>query len=167
MDEKYNEIKKVIDQYFLARKTLFELELKYPNELSGNDNIIGRIGEYIALRFLETKGREVIKNRSRTEKGYDLVDTKSGSKISVKIITTENKGGSSTRLKQPWDEVVFILLDKNYEIHKIGLLTKKQFNDALSAKSITSSEPIIRRSMLGKKGLFRYGIVEDLVKKIL
>ena len=164
---KQERIRKVIHKYLHARRRLFELEEEYPNELSGNDNIIGRIGEYIAIRYLESKKRTAIKNINKSQKGYDLLDT-NGCRISVKIITAENKMGRTTRLKQPWDEVILIVLDDEYKISKIGLLQKSEFLKSLNDNKNRSNNPYLFRHSLGEKGLFSiYGVVDKNIRDIL
>ena len=45
-------LEKAIIRYLKARKELLSIAASYPDHFSGNDNIIGRIGEYIAIKFL-------------------------------------------------------------------------------------------------------------------
>lgn len=135
---------------YLQSRRLF---LTFANEskfLSGNDNIIGRIGEFVALQFL--KKRNPRKNLNPTEKGYDLicdVDTK----VSVKMITWENSTQRTTRIKEPWDELIVIFLNDDLEIGKLGHLTKIQFLNCKKLNSKTSNEPYCKLSMLNKNGM--------------
>ena len=47
------EIQSAIERYLQARHELLDLGRKHPGLIGGNDNILGRIGEFIALRFLQ------------------------------------------------------------------------------------------------------------------
>ena len=158
MDNKEAEIKRVIENYLQARRAFFELEKKYLNELSGNDNIIGRIGEYIAIKYLEGEGRMSHKHDYRSTKGSDLKTT--DGLVSVKMMTSENKNGKGARLTEPWDEQDFILLDQNYRIASIGHLHHKDFQRYLKEIPGRSKNPNINKRMLKQGGLFdRYGVV--------
>lgn len=48
-----------------ARHELLEPGRSYPERIGGNDNIIERIGEFIALRFFDRAGRQLVKARGR------------------------------------------------------------------------------------------------------
>jgi hypothetical protein len=50
--------------------------------------MIGRIGEYLAIKHLRKLKRVPRKTRKRSQRGYDLMDGRR--KISVKILTNEN-----------------------------------------------------------------------------
>ncbi len=78
-----------------ARRKFRRAADKIP-ELNGNDNLVGRIGEFIALQFLQIKLRrkKLVRNTSAVQKGYDIIAD--GEKISVKIITSENLSGRTT-----------------------------------------------------------------------
>jgi hypothetical protein len=45
------EIQTAILDYLNSRKKILDIGNKYPDLIGGNDNIIGRIGEYIDIRF--------------------------------------------------------------------------------------------------------------------
>ena len=72
----------------------------------------------IAIKYLETTGRKAEKCSSKVNKGYDLECD--GNKISVKLITAENRKGKTTQLKQPWTELILITLNKTYEVDRLG-----------------------------------------------
>lgn len=169
MPKKYSkdnvkEKKTIIEEckkYFNARKSFLELAQKPGYEiLDGNDNIVGsRIGEFIAAEFiLDIPGRKWVKKMASNNRGYDLVDDE-GNKISVKIITAENKKGNMVRIQHPWDELIFIELDEDYKTKRIGYLTKKQFKRAKDDNFIRNN-PRMRRGMLNSRGLIgHYGKV--------
>ncbi|MFA5208392.1 MAG: hypothetical protein WC428_07165 [Candidatus Paceibacterota bacterium] len=146
-------LKKLAKNYLVARKNFREAADKIP-ELNGNDNIIGRIGEFIALQFLKhkLKRKKVARNENMVQVGYDIIaDNK---KVSVKIITSENKKGSTTPIKNPWDELIIIELGENSKINKIGFITKNRFKKAINNNFLKNKNPIASRSMLKKDRLF-------------
>lgn len=162
-NDNIEKLKKISRDYLWARKKFREIADSIP-ELAGNDNIIGRIGEFIALQFLrDICGRNnVVRNKNMVEAGYDiLADNK---KVSVKIITSENTKGVTTRVKNPWDELVLVELN-GAEINRIGFLKR----EALT-KQKRNQNPVARRSMLNDRGIIgRYGKVyaKNEVKKYL
>jgi hypothetical protein len=159
----HDEISEAIRAYLEARKRFLAIAKKYPDEIGGNDNIIGRIGEYLALRFLRSKGRSPRKTALLSQAGFDLEDGEI--KISVKILTAENKKGRVGRLKEPWHELVVIDLSADLS-GTIGFITRAQFNDAYEknpgwrADPAWRNKPLVRASMLRPKGLIHdYGVV--------
>lgn len=152
------EIQKSIDKYLQARHEVIELARKHPGRLGGNDNIIGRIGEFIALRFLERLGQKPVKVNGSSNQGYDFVDDEI--KTQVKVITEENQKGRNVRLVEPWTQLVIIELGQRYRPVRIGLLTKAQQQRACAENPGWSITPYVKRTMLGPKGLIsRYGRV--------
>lgn len=121
--------------------------------LFGNDNLVGRIGEFIAYQYLHEHKRHPIRPKSRTERGYDFLCDKGKTKVSVKTITSENKAGSTTIISSPWDELILITLNSEIKIDKFGVITKSQFQEAIDCGHITSKKPYARRTMVGPKGL--------------
>ena len=152
------EIQESIECYLQARKNILDLSRKYPNRIGGNDNIIGRIGEFIALRFLESIGQIPQKIEGSSNPGYDLYE---GSiKTQVKVVTEENQKGRNVRLKKPWNQFLLIELGKHYKPIKIGILSEAQHETALQENPSWSKSPIVKLTMLGEKGLIgRYGKV--------
>lgn len=153
-----SQIQTAIDAYLRSRHELLELSKQYPGRIGGNDNIIGRIGEFIALRFLESRGQSSVKVEGRANPGFDLVE--GALRTQVKVITAENQRGSSVRLRDPWDQLVLIELGEGYRPARIGVLSKQQHLKACRENAGWSATPIVRRSMLGVKGIVgRYGTV--------
>ena len=67
-----NSKRKEICRNYLKARSEF-LELANTDEiLKGNDNIIGRIGEFIAFQFLEEKGRNPQTVLRLNNPGYDM-----------------------------------------------------------------------------------------------
>jgi hypothetical protein len=152
------ELRKTAKSYLLARKKFLDVANETA-ELSGNDNIIGRIGEFIAYQLLENQNRSPIKNGSKSEPGYDLT-CDSGTRVSVKTITHENETQRTTRIKEPWDELILIELNDSATIERIGILKKSEFKIARTENTRFSLEPYCKLSMLNPKGLIgMYGIV--------
>jgi len=158
MEKKREEIAKAIKTYIKARKHFLVVSEKNSEYLTGNDNIIGRIGEYYAIRFLESQGRTFKKAASNSQAGYDLICD--NIKISVKIITAESMSQRTSRLTGEWDELFLIELNESYRPSRIGHLTKQQHNKASKENPSYSKNPYIKITMLGSSGLIsRYGKV--------
>ena len=152
------EIKVAIDDYLRARHEILEMGRKYPNRIGGNDNIVGRIGEFIALRFLESQGQHPKKAEGSSNPGYDLFE--GAIKTQVKVMTEENQRGRNMRLVEPWNQLLLIELGSGYEPKRIGLLTKTQHYLSLRENKTWSKKPYVKRTMLGPKGLIgKYGRV--------
>jgi hypothetical protein len=144
--------KKICLTYLKARKVF--LDVANDDEvLHGNDNIVGRIGEAIAHSFLEQQGRQpkVVKNQSNA--GYDIECGKGLAKVSVKLITTENKTGSTSQIKHKWDELIGIELDEHQKVIKLGVISRANF-DTEQNKRGRRLEPNFSRTMLKKGGVF-------------
>ncbi len=135
MSYSYEPAIQLAKRYLQARRE-FLLEANKIPELSGNDNFVGRIGELIALRYLQKQNRSVIKVTNKINKGFDLTCTE-GSSISVKLITAENKSGRTTKLKQPWTELILISLNPHYSVDRIGQITYDNFQIAQNDGFIT------------------------------
>jgi hypothetical protein len=146
-------IKKLSREYLFARKKFRDVADKIP-EIDGNDNIVGRIGEFIALQFLRhvLKRKEVSRNKNMVQAGYDIIAD--GKMVSVKIISAENQKGTTSPIKDPWDELIVIELGENSKINKIGFLNKNQFNQAIKDKFLKNKNPITSRVMLKGNKLF-------------
>ena len=151
-------IQAAIDQYLQARHELILLGKAYPHRIGGNDNIIGRIGEFIALRFLESLGQKPMKVEGSSNQGYDFIERRL--QTQVKVITEENKKGRNVRLVEPWTQLVIVELGEGYKPHRIGVLKKNQFHRARVENSTWCATPYVKRSMLNKNGLIgKYGRV--------
>jgi hypothetical protein len=143
------EIEDAINLYLKARSALRALGESHPRRMGGNDNLIGRIGEFMALRYFEQQGRKPKKVRGghhSANPGVDLVE--GGARIQVKVIIHENKRGRSTRLKAPWTELLLIELGPDYKHSRIGHLRARYHVAARKADKRLSKFPVVRRSML-------------------
>ena len=152
------EVDTAVKGYLTARRAFFGVAVRNPEELSGNDNIVGRIGEYLALIYLRSVGRRPKKVSSRSQQGHDLIE--GDAQISVKLISSENANGRGLRLTEPWTELILIYLDTDSLTYQVGHITNEQFWRARVENPGWSTSPIIKKSMLGRKGLIgRYGKV--------
>lgn len=148
----YDKLKELAKSYLEARHVFLTAARTLP-DLGGNDNIVGRIGELVAIQFLRDQGRVVIKNTNAVQKGYDLT-TDIGEQISVKVITAENKKGRTTKIKMPWSELILIKLNSHYKVDRIGIIKRMDFDKALNAGLIKTDEPYADIKMLASQGLF-------------
>jgi hypothetical protein len=152
------EIQAAIDAYLRARHELLTLGRLHPERIGGNDNIIGRIGEFIALRFLERGGRRPVRVLGGANPGFDL--TEGDAQIQVKVITEENQKGRNVRLTDPWTEFMLIELGAQYRPSRIGLISREQHRRACVENNGWSLSPYVKRTMLSQRGLIgRYGRV--------
>ena len=144
------EIQTAIERYLLARHDLLQLGRVRPGRIGGNDNIIGRIGEFIALRFLEGLGQHPTKVRGSSNQGYDLVEKQR--QTQVKVITEENQKGRNVKLTEPWNQFVLIELGQHYKTVRIGILTKAKQEEALAENAGWSRTPNCQTHNVGSKG---------------
>lgn len=148
-----------IRNYLRARNHLLRVAQEHPHLLAGNDNIIGRIGEFIAISHLAKWGRTATKAESATQKGHDLLAD--GARISVKILTSENTFGRGVRLTDPWDELILIEFHTTSLEYRAGHLLRPNFEQAVLERG-WSRRPYVKRTMLGSRGLIGlYGVVEN------
>jgi hypothetical protein len=153
------EVERAIVDYLSARNRFLAVAAENSDLLAGNDNIVGRIGEYLAIFFLMKKGRLPRKVKSKSEKGHDLLIGKT--KVSVKLLTSENSRGLGLRLTDPWDELLLLELDTGSLKYRVGHLLRPQFEKAIAENPTWSRNPIVKKTMLGSNGLIgKYGVVE-------
>ncbi len=156
-------IQKAISQYVSVRRELISIGQRYPHLIGGNDNMIGRIGEFYAIETLQTMGQSPIKEANSSRKGFDLRDKITRIRTQVKVISSENKLGRSVRLVEPWDQLVLLVLDSTYKPSKVGILNKPDFNRARRMFPSISKRPFVKITMLGKKGLIgKFGEVRSI-----
>lgn len=154
------QIQIAIETYLQARSEILALGREVPERIGGNDNIIGRIGEFIGLRFLEALGQRPEKVEGASNPGYDLVE--GACRTQVKAITHENQRGRSVRLTPGWTQFLLMELGEHYTPDRIGLLTLEQQQQALDAGFAKTETPVVSLTMLGAKGLIgSYGRVYD------
>ena len=153
-----DEIQEAIDEYVCARKRVLAIGRECPERIGGNDNIIGRIGEFIAIRFLESRGQKPSKAEGLSNPGYDLID---GDLLTqVKVISFENVAGRNVRLTKPWTQFLLVELGEDYTPTRIGMLTEAQHQAARQEHPTWSETPVVKRTMLSANGLIgRHGEV--------
>lgn len=148
-------IKEKIRKYLIARKEFLDFANKN-DDLIGNDNIIGRIGEYIAINFYKEKGLKPIRAKTSNNPTFDLIVNRKY--VSVKIITSENKKGKTTEISDKknnsWDEVLIILLNEEYKVYKIGLLKRKIFEEEKKKGNYKNKRFIADRKLFDPNGIF-------------
>jgi len=147
-----NQRKQLCLNYLKARQVFLEVANK-DEVLHGNDNIIGRIGEAIAHSFLEQMGRRPKVVEHQSNPGYDIICKPDGPKISVKMITAENKTGSTSKIKHKWDELIGIELGEDLKVKRLGIITREKFKTEQKRRGRVS-EPNFSRAMLKEKGIF-------------
>jgi len=164
-----DELKLIGNKYLTARAEFLADVTKLYNqhqstELSGNDNIIGRIGEFVAFQYLKDLGCDIVKPKNlKSNPAFDFICNKHNHKISVKTITSENESGRTTRVKKPWDLFILVEIGSNQKVERIGTITSQQFAKAVKKNPKRSKQPYASRTMLNPKGLI--GEFGDLVSK--
>ena len=151
------EIDKAIKTYIDSRKDLIQVGEKYPEYIGGNDNMIGRIGEYYALKILIGEGQNPQKIKESNNKGYDFIDQKTNKNTQVKVITGENKNGKTVRLKKPWDQFILIQLNELYQPVRIGIINEKQFKKAQKELKTTQLRKFFSQAKLIEANLKEKG----------
>lgn len=153
-----NDKRKQLCRNYLDARSAFRKAADKDEVLQGNDNIMGRIGEAIAHSYLEQLGRNPKVEEDQTNKGFDITcgDT---SKVSVKLISSENKSGGTTKIDPDYDELILIKLDEDHKVERLGHITKKDFLQGYRVSTIyKAKDPYFRESMLDDFGLIsKYG----------
>ncbi|TLP79232.1 hypothetical protein [Maribacter sp. ACAM166] len=144
--------KEICLNYLKARKEFLDFG-NSDEVLHGNDNIVGRIGEAIAHSFLEHKYRQPKVLINQTNAGYDILCAKGDPRISVKMITSENKTGSTSQIKHDWDELIGIELGEHQKVIKLGVISRANF-EGEQKKRGRRLDPNFSRTMLKPNGVF-------------
>ncbi|MDR5892330.1 hypothetical protein QC820_05835 [Halomonas mongoliensis] len=106
------QIQVAIEAYLQERSAILALGREVPERIGGNDNIIGRIGEFIGLRFLEALGQRPEKVEGASKPGYDYDLVEGACRTQVKAITYENQRGRSVRLTPGWTQFEVVQLER-------------------------------------------------------
>jgi hypothetical protein len=98
---------------------------------------------------------------TESDAAWDAVDPASGDRIQIKsrTIFDESKGGQrigQLKLNQPWDAVVLVLMDENYEPYEIYQATRDDLADYVDASSSS-------RAKRGAMSVARFKIIGRLV----
>jgi len=164
--EAWKEAAEAVRAYGHSRRSFQTTQAKHPILLGGNDNKVGVCGEFWAKWYYHRKGYQITEVPCSNTEGYDF-RCKHGQeeiRISVKVVSDENKNGRQLQLKDSpnWDELVLVLLDDLMYPYRMGIATREQFNQAKRNKVI-GSRPSVSRSWVAKRGwMSRYGKVEEV-----
>ncbi len=130
----HDEILKGFEHFKEARKIFAHYEGKW---FSGNDNHVGDIGEYWAMRYFTSLNEEPTLALKRTS-SYDI-ELKSGKLVSVKTMSKWNKKGSGGPVKgiddKSWDYLVTIKLDNNLGVEKFCIVPRKEVGKRIKDRS--------------------------------
>lgn len=174
------ELRKAANKYLQARNEFIEVAKKN-KELWGNDNIIGRIGEFVVLQYLRELDIKTENRENQSQKGWDFkcqrTDENGINKeflVSVKTITHENnkgntshvtypikKGNGEVEMSIPWNELIVVVLEednnKKVFVEKIGIITKEELEDQNKQRKIEGKNQIsyITRKMLDDVNIFK------------
>ncbi|HEX2787187.1 MAG TPA: hypothetical protein VHP32_04715 [Ignavibacteria bacterium] len=147
--ELYKASKEYVKKYLIWRKKLrdFGDSCHY---LSGNDNIIGRIGEMIVMRYYENRGIKLEKPPITNNPGYDLFNKNEKLYISVKTITDENKRGtgSGLGLNKKWTDLIIVEINATFKVNRVCIISKADFKSYNKRK-----HPVVDRKFFDKKEL--------------
>ena len=164
--EQVKQCKDAASDYLKARDKFIFIANNNKYWLGGNDNIIGRIGEFIALQYLIDERRNPKRAENMSQKAWDFECDENGeTKISVKTITDENKKGTSSHITYteslneediiPWNELIVIILSKELKVEKIGHITREIFIERNKNKN-----PVANRRWFNENGLFKEFVIK-------
>ena len=111
-------------KYFAEARKIFD---KYKGKwFSGNDNHVGDIGEYWAMRYFESREPMLAPKRNSH---YDI-ELDDGMRFSIKAMSRWNKSGYGSPVKgideNYWDCLVAIKLDDNFKVEKFCIVPHKE-----------------------------------------
>jgi hypothetical protein len=147
-----------IRNYGQARERFHRAEknLQTTRLLAGNDNKVGIAGEFWAKWHYCRLGSKLLKVMPPSNEGYDFVCRRGSRRVrvSVKVISAENKRGRQLRLKSggTWDEICLVLLNTDLTPSRIGVATRREFLRAQKARRNASPNPIVTKFWLGPRG---------------
>ncbi|NJO34811.1 MAG: hypothetical protein HC869_18525 [Rhodospirillales bacterium] len=149
-----------------------EKQLEKTKLLAGNDNKVGIAGEFWAKWHYCRLGAQIIEVMPPSNEGYDFVCRRGSRRvrISVKVISAENKRGRQLRLKSrgTWDEICLVLLNTDLTPSRIGVAGRNDFLKAQKARKNLSVDPIVTKFWLGPKGwLTQHGQTRDYERRSL
>jgi hypothetical protein len=135
-----------------ARQLAAEYRRTMGKPLPGVSN---EIAEHDAIRLLGLEAAE------SPDAGWDALDPQSGHRIQIKsrTIFDETKGGQrigQLKVNQPWDAVVLVLMDENYEPYEIYQARRDDLLEYIDASSSN-------RAKRGAMSVARFKILGELV----
>jgi hypothetical protein len=157
-DDDWKAASSAIQSYGRARMRFHRAErkLRETKLLAGNDNKVGIAGEFWAKWHYSTLGAKILQVMPPSNEGYDFVCERGARRVrvSVKVISAENKRGRQLRFKSDgsWDEICLVLLDVDLTPTRIGTATRREFLKAQRARENSSPNPIVTKFWLGPNG---------------
>ena len=120
-------------KYFVeARKVFAKYEGKW---FSGNDNHVGDVGEYWAMRYFENREPKLAPKRTSS---YDI-QLNDGTLLSIKTMSRWNRSGRGGPVKgideKFWDYLIAIKLDDNLEVERFCIVPHKEVRKRIKDKS--------------------------------
>lgn len=91
--------------------------------------------------------------KQQANPGCVIICEHDNSRISVKMITSENKYGRTSKINPNWDELIGVELGDNLKVKNFGLITKEAFIEEQKRKN-QSLEPSFSRAMFKENGIF-------------
>ena len=130
----HEEILKGFKDFVEARKVFAKYKGKW---FSGNDNHVGDIGEYWAMRYFLFLNKWPKLAPKRTSP-YDI-ELDNGKRLSVKTMSEWNKSGLGSPMKgideKLWDYLVAIKLDGNLHIKMFCIVSHKEVRERIKSGS--------------------------------
>jgi hypothetical protein len=119
----HEEIQDAFRHFKEARKVF----AKYKNKwFSGNDNHVGDVGEYWAMRYFEKKHPELAPKRTSP---YDI-QLEDGTRFSIKTMSKWNESGQGGPIKgineKHWDYLIAIKLDEDLAVEEFCIVPRKE-----------------------------------------
>jgi len=117
----HEEIQEAFSHFKEARKVF----AKYKNKwFSGNDNHVGDVGEYWAMRYFEKRQPNLAPKRTSP---YDI-QLKDGTRLSIKTMSQWNESGRGGPVKgineKHWDYLIAIKLDEDLAVEKFCVVPR-------------------------------------------
>ncbi len=123
MKIEHQEILSAFQQFKEVREVFAKYEGKW---FSGNDNHIGDIGEYWAMRYFEDRNPKIAPSRTSN---YDI-ELGDGTRLSVKTMSEWNKRGQGGPVKGIdsafWNYLVAVKLDNDLNVEKFCIVPHEQ-----------------------------------------
>ncbi len=128
----HEEILKGFRYFVEARKVFRKYEGKW---FSGNDNHVGDIGEYWAMRYFGDREPKLAPKRTSS---YDI-QLNDGTRLSIKTMSKWNRSGFGGPVKgvdeKLWDYLIAISLDDNFQVEKFCIVPHKEVRKRIKSES--------------------------------
>jgi hypothetical protein len=70
----------------------------------------------------------------KSNAGFDIECEPNKTKVSVKMITAENKRGRSSKIKHDWNELIGVEIDANFNLIRLGVIKRNNFEKELTKR---------------------------------